>query len=82
MSTSFASRFNPGSAEAQSRRAASLARLEALRALEERAAAASARSLPQFEKRGQLLPRQRVALLLDAGAPGCRCAPWPATCRM
>lgn len=69
MTHAFASRFNPGSAEAQSRRAASLARLEALRALEERAAAASARSLPQFEKRGQLLPRQRVALLLDTGAP-------------
>jgi geranyl-CoA carboxylase beta subunit len=65
----FASRFNPGSPDAQKRRAALLARLGALRALEDRAAAASARSLPQFEKRGQLLPRQRVALLLDAGAP-------------
>lgn len=69
MTAVFTSRFNPGSAEATQRRAALQARLDALRALEERAAAASARSLPQFEKRGQLLPRQRVALLLDAGAP-------------
>jgi len=69
MTAAFASRFNPGSPDAQKRRAALTARLDALRALEDRAAAASARSLPQFEKRGQLLPRQRVALLLDAGAP-------------
>lgn len=69
MTTAFASRFNPGAPDAHKRRTALAARLEALRALEARAAAASARSLPQFEKRGQLLPRQRVALLLDAGAP-------------
>ena len=69
MTAVFTSRFNVGSAEATQRRAALQARLHALRALEERAAAASARSLPQFKKRGQLLPRQRVALLLDAGAP-------------
>ena len=69
MTAVFTSRFNPGSVEAMQRRAALQSRIHALRALEERAAAASARSLPQFEKRGQLLPRQRVALLLDAGAP-------------
>ena len=44
-------------------------RIGQLRALEERAAAASAKSRPVFDKRGQLLPRERVALLLDAGAP-------------
>ena len=38
-------------------------------ALQERAAQASAQSKPVFDKRGQLLPRQRVALLLDPGAP-------------
>jgi len=65
----FASRFNAGAADAQRRRAALLARLQELRALEGRAAAASARSQAQFDKRGQLLPRQRVALLLDPGAP-------------
>ena len=32
-------------------------------------AAASAKSKPVFDKRGQLLPRERVALLLDPGAP-------------
>ncbi|WP_019375351.1 carboxyl transferase domain-containing protein, partial [Melaminivora alkalimesophila] len=67
--TQFTSRFNAQAPEAQRRREAQIERLAQLRALEERAAAASARSLPQFEKRGQLLPRQRVALLLDAGAP-------------
>ena len=46
-----------------------LARIAAWRALEQRSADASARALPVFERRGQLLPRQRVALLLDAGRP-------------
>jgi geranyl-CoA carboxylase beta subunit len=63
-----ASRWNPQSVAALQRRDAMLARIQALRALEDRAAAASARSLPVFEKRGQLLPRQRVALLLDPGS--------------
>jgi geranyl-CoA carboxylase beta subunit len=47
--------------------AAMLARIGELRALEQRAAAASARSKPAFDRRGQLLPRDRVALLLDPG---------------
>ena len=66
---SFVSSFDAASPQAQARRAAMLARIDQWRSLEERAAAASAKSLPVFEKRGQLLPRQRVALLLDAGAP-------------
>ena len=65
----FESRWNPQSPLALQRREVMLARIAALRALEERAAMASARSLPVFEKRSQLLPRQRVALLLDPGAP-------------
>jgi len=40
-----------------------------LRILEARASDASARARPLFEKRGQLLPRQRLARLLDPGAP-------------
>ncbi len=40
-----------------------------LRALEARAAAKSAEAKPLFDKRGQLLPRERVARLLDIGAP-------------
>ncbi len=65
----FESRCNLRSPVAQQRRAAMLARIAALHALEERAAAASARAKPVFDKRGQLLPRQRVALLVDAGTP-------------
>jgi geranyl-CoA carboxylase beta subunit len=67
--TAFASSWNAQSALAQQRRDAMLARIAQLRALEERAAAASAKSRPVFDKRGQLLPRERVALLLDPGAP-------------
>ncbi len=65
----FASSFNAKSDAARARREAMLARIDAWRALEQRAADASAKSKPQFDKRGQLLPRERVALLLDAGAP-------------
>jgi len=37
--------------------------------LRDRAAAASGRAGPRFARRGQLLPRERLGLLLDAGAP-------------
>src|SRR5512146_2146061 len=50
-------------------RAGMLALLERVRAREERARQASAASRARFEKRGQLLPRERVALLLDPGRP-------------
>ena len=65
----FESCFNPQSPQAQQRRDAMLARIAQLRALEDRAAQASAKSKPVFDKRGQLLPRERLALLLDLGAP-------------
>ena len=65
---SFQSAFNPRSEQAAKRREAMLARIAQLRALEDRAAQASARSKPVFEKRGQLLPRERLGLLLDPGA--------------
>jgi geranyl-CoA carboxylase beta subunit len=67
--SAFESVFDTQSAAAQQRRAAMLARIAQLRALEDRAAQASAKSKPVFDKRGQLLPRERIALLLDAGAP-------------
>jgi geranyl-CoA carboxylase beta subunit len=67
--TAFASSWNAQSALAQQRRETMLARIAQLRSLEERAATASAKSRPVFDKRGQLLPRERVALLLDPGAP-------------
>jgi geranyl-CoA carboxylase beta subunit len=40
-----------------------------LRALEARARAESAKAAPLFTRRGQLLPRERVARLLDPGTP-------------
>jgi geranyl-CoA carboxylase beta subunit len=46
-----------------------LGQLGRVRALEVRTVEASTAAKPRFEKRGQLLPRERVALLLDPGAP-------------
>ncbi len=46
-----------------------LALLAEAKALEQRTADKSASAKPLFDKRGQLLPRERVALLLDPGAP-------------
>jgi geranyl-CoA carboxylase beta subunit len=65
----YLSSWNAQGAAAQHRREAMLGQIAQWRALEERAATASARSKPVFDKRGQLLPRERVALLLDAGMP-------------
>ncbi len=50
-------------------RSYTLALIERWRALEARTRAASARAAPLFAKRGQLLPRERVARLLDPGLP-------------
>jgi geranyl-CoA carboxylase beta subunit len=61
--------WNPQSASARERREAMLARIGELRALEQRAADKSSEARPVFEQRGQLLPRERVGLLLDPGAP-------------
>jgi geranyl-CoA carboxylase beta subunit len=46
-----------------------LSQLERLRALEARTRDESAKTKPLFDKRGQLLPRERIARLLDPGAP-------------
>jgi geranyl-CoA carboxylase beta subunit len=61
--------WNAQGALAQQRREAMLARVARLRALEQRAADRSAEARPVFDKRGQLLPRERVGLLLDPGKP-------------
>ncbi|MDF3833486.1 carboxyl transferase domain-containing protein [Cupriavidus basilensis] len=63
------SRLSAGSEAFQANRAGMLALLERIRAFEQRAANTSAASRERFEKRGQLLPRERLALLLDPGAP-------------
>ena len=67
--TRFDSTWNPAGAVATARRTEMLARIAQLRALEDRAVQASAKSRPVFDKRGQLLPRERIALLLDPGQP-------------
>jgi len=54
---------------AHHRHAAALERIACWRALERRAADRSERARAVFEARGQLLPRERVGLLLDAGSP-------------
>jgi geranyl-CoA carboxylase beta subunit len=46
-----------------------LALIAEVRRLEERTRAASAAARDRFHERGQLLPRERLALLLDPGAP-------------
>jgi geranyl-CoA carboxylase beta subunit len=50
-------------------RAHLLGLIDQLRGIEARTRAASARALPLFDKRSQLLPRERVARLLDPGVP-------------
>ncbi len=62
-------RIDPKSEVFQQQRGAMLALIARLQALEGRAAAASAASKPAFDKRGALLPRERLAQLLDPGAP-------------
>ncbi|MDQ6880680.1 MAG: acyl-CoA carboxylase subunit beta, partial [Pseudomonadota bacterium] len=67
--SAYAGAWNAQGPQALARREAMLGRVTQLRALEERSTSASSRSRPVFEKRGQLLPRERVALLLDPGTP-------------
>src|SRR2546429_1387291 len=58
-----------GSAGFKANRDGMLALISRLRMLEERTRAASAAAKDRFHKRGQLLPRERVALVLDPGSP-------------
>ena len=61
------STLQPDSDAFRADRAGMRALLEQVRAFEQRAVAKSAASRPRFDKRGQLLPRERVSLLLDPG---------------
>ena len=63
------STLSTGSEAFQANRAGMLALTERVRAFERRTVTASAASRERFEKRGQLLPRERLALLLDPGTP-------------
>ncbi len=65
----FSSRVDTDSDTFARNRADMLALVEELRALENRAVAASRRRAATFEARGQLLPRERLARLLDPGMP-------------
>jgi geranyl-CoA carboxylase beta subunit len=63
------SRLNSASEEFAANRQSALAALEGLRALEARRLSASTRAAARFAKRGQMLPRERLGLLLDSAAP-------------
>jgi len=65
----FKSRINTSSDSFAENREAMLELVHQLRALEQRAVAASERRRETFEKRGQLMPRERLARLLDPGMP-------------
>jgi geranyl-CoA carboxylase beta subunit len=65
----FESSLQSGGEAFAENRAHMLALLEEFQALQARTETASAKSGPRFARRGQLLPRERLALLLDAGAP-------------
>lgn len=65
----FESQIDPGADSYRANQAALLAQLEQLRALEQRTRDKSDAARPLFERRGQLLPRERLLHLLDPGAP-------------
>jgi len=63
------SQINPNSATFAASRAEMLALLAEVRELEARVEALSSASAPKFAERGQILPRERIRLLLDRGSP-------------
>ena len=63
------SRINAGSEEFARNRADMQVIVDQLDAYLQRAAALSDKALPRFQKRGQLLPRERLSRLLDPGSP-------------
>ncbi len=67
--TQIESNFSAGSATFLTNRTGMLSLINRVRELEQRTRDKSASSRARFEKRGQLLPRERVSLLLDFGAP-------------
>lgn len=64
----FASRLRQDAAFAENREHM-LSKIAQMRSLEQRTREASAKAGPRFAKRGQLLPRERLALLLDGNSP-------------
>ncbi len=62
-------RVDTGCAAFAENRARMVALIDDFRAAEARVRAHSERARERFDKRGQLLPRDRMALLLDRGTP-------------
>ncbi|MEP3891883.1 MAG: carboxyl transferase domain-containing protein [Hellea sp.] len=65
----FKSKINVNSDSYKDNRADMLAMIDKLKELNARAPALSASKKPKFDKRGQILPRERLARLLDPGMP-------------
>ena len=65
----FKSKVNPASESFQKNRSDMLDLIDKLSALNARAPALSASKKARFDKRGQLLPRERLSRLLDPGMP-------------
>ena len=63
------SRLDPSSDSFRANREGMLALVDEVRKLESNVRALSQKAAPKFAKRGQLLPRDRLARLLDRGAP-------------
>ncbi len=63
------SKIDPGAEEFRRNRAGMLELIDQFRDLEARVRSASERAKPRFDSRGQILPRERLARLLDPGAP-------------
>lgn len=61
--------WQPHSEQAKQNRKEMLAEIERFRALEQAVVDHSNRSKKRFDKKGKRLPRERLALLLDKGAP-------------
>ena len=61
--------LDPQSQAYAENRQAMLAGIEQIRQLERKLLEKAAEAKPKFDKRGQLLPRERLNLLLDPGAP-------------
>ena len=63
------SKINPTSSEYEKNRNEMLKLIKQFRDIEQSVLKKEQLSKPKFEKRGQLLPRERIGLLLDPGAP-------------
>ena len=72
------SQVDPLSEQFARNRAAMLAGIEQVRQLEQNLLNKAAEAKDKFDKRGQLLPRERLNLLLDPGAPFLELASLPA----